>query len=318
MKSYKNILVGVDLADRHRIVAAERSPETKEAVRRAEWLAKTNSAALSYFSVLPPVAEQLSYDRQILMTPDDDYKSVLEHAREVLSEIASSTAEKALQTSSDVQLGRSWIEIIRKVLRDQHDLVVVGTRQRGTFRTLLYGETGMKLFRKCPCPVWIAKPQTTDAISPILIAHDLTDVGDKALRHAAWFAGQWGSMLHVLHVIEQPAKSWAKIPSGDRVEKAISERLAELDVAESQFQILVVEDTPENAILNYIDEQAIQLLVMGTVARVGMPGFFLGNTAEKLLPFLSCSVLAVKPDHFQTPVRLTDETSESQHGSGIL
>ena len=46
------------------------------------------------------------------------------------------------------------------------------------------------------------------------------------------------------------------------------------------------------------------LVVMGTVARTGIPGYFMGNTAELVLSQIDCSVLAVKPTGFVTPVTL--------------
>ena len=46
------------------------------------------------------------------------------------------------------------------------------------------------------------------------------------------------------------------------------------------------------------------LLIMGTVGRTGIPGFFIGNTADSVLRQVSCSVLAIKPDGFISPVKL--------------
>lgn len=46
------------------------------------------------------------------------------------------------------------------------------------------------------------------------------------------------------------------------------------------------------------------LVVMGTVSRTGIPGLLIGNTAEVILNNLECSVLAVKPSGFVTPVTL--------------
>ncbi len=43
---------------------------------------------------------------------------------------------------------------------------------------------------------------------------------------------------------------------------------------------------------------------MGTVARTGFSAFLIGNTAETILQRLECSVLAVKPDRFVSPVVL--------------
>lgn len=46
---------------------------------------------------------------------------------------------------------------------------------------------------------------------------------------------------------------------------------------------------------------------MGTVCRTGLSGFFIGNTAEKILDEVHCSVLTVKPDGFQSPITWEEE-----------
>ena len=48
------------------------------------------------------------------------------------------------------------------------------------------------------------------------------------------------------------------------------------------------------------------LIVMGTVGRSGIAGFFMGNTAETVLYQIDCSVLAVKPAGFVSPVGVED------------
>jgi hypothetical protein len=45
---------------------------------------------------------------------------------------------------------------------------------------------------------------------------------------------------------------------------------------------------------------------MGTVARTGIAGLLIGNTAEAILEQVQCSVLAVKPPGFVSPVKLPD------------
>jgi nucleotide-binding universal stress UspA family protein len=46
---------------------------------------------------------------------------------------------------------------------------------------------------------------------------------------------------------------------------------------------------------------------MGTVCRTGVTGFLIGNTAEKVLNNVDCSVLTVKPEGFVTPVTLLED-----------
>lgn len=53
-----------------------------------------------------------------------------------------------------------------------------------------------------------------------------------------------------------------------------------------------------------VKEHQIDLVMMGTVGRTGIPGFLMGNTAEMILNRIDCSVLAIKPEGFVTPVTL--------------
>ena len=53
-----------------------------------------------------------------------------------------------------------------------------------------------------------------------------------------------------------------------------------------------------------VDRLDVDLVVMGTVGRTGLKGLIMGNTAETILRSVRCSVLAVKPEGFVTPVRI--------------
>ena len=61
---------------------------------------------------------------------------------------------------------------------------------------------------------------------------------------------------------------------------------------------------PADAIPEFVVSEGIDVLVMGTVARGGIPGMLIGNTADRVLRKWPCSVLTVKPDGFVSPVRL--------------
>ena len=53
-------------------------------------------------------------------------------------------------------------------------------------------------------------------------------------------------------------------------------------------------------------ELNIDAMVMGTVGRIGVPGFIMGNTAETILSQINCSVVAIKPPGFKTNVTPDD------------
>ena len=54
----------------------------------------------------------------------------------------------------------------------------------------------------------------------------------------------------------------------------------------------------------FVQEKDADLLVMGTVARSGITGVVMGNTAERILDRVQCAVLAVKPAGFVCPIKL--------------
>ena len=65
----------------------------------------------------------------------------------------------------------------------------------------------------------------------------------------------------------------------------------------------LVKGDASTVISELVSKKQADLLIMGTVCRTGIAEFFIGNTAEKVLQRVECSVLTVKPDRFVTPVK---------------
>ena len=74
-------------------------------------------------------------------------------------------------------------------------------------------------------------------------------------------------------------------------------------------------ERPDFAILECVEDHNIDLVVMGTIGRAGIAGFLTGNTAERLLPQITCSLLAVKPADFKSPVLLNHDEYEDELAS---
>lgn len=70
--------------------------------------------------------------------------------------------------------------------------------------------------------------------------------------------------------------------------------------------IHLLKGDPADVIADLAKTGRVDLIVMGTVARTGIPGLLIGNTAETILQRVDCSVLAVKPDGFVSPVGLDE------------
>ena len=118
------------------------------------------------------------------------------------------------------------------------------------------------------------------------------------------------AQLHVLHALkylEEDTLFTASVSAENaaryrtEAKQQIESQLASVELTRPA-QIHIVKEPPDFAILNHIDTHMIELLVMGTIARTGIPGVIVGNTAERLLHQIPCSVLAVKPADFKSPI----------------
>ena len=304
MKRFKNILVAVDLSRGDHFVSSDLAPPTIEAIERALWLAKLNSARLTFFSSL-----DVSLEAQRLIREASGENTVLTQANELLNSLVQKAAASNVEAELKVQFGKSWLEIIKHTIQNRNDLVVAGTRHLGSVKGFLMGSTGIKLLRKCPCPVWITQPQPNQEFKTVLVAHCLREVGDTAMDLGCSMAELNNAQLHVLHSMEFPefdSMLPASIPA-ERVaqyraktEQHIRSQLAKFELPRAP-EIHIVTESPDIAVLNHIKAHDVQLVAMGTIARTGIAGFITGNTAERLLPQIPCSVLAVKPSGFVSP-----------------
>jgi nucleotide-binding universal stress UspA family protein len=69
----------------------------------------------------------------------------------------------------------------------------------------------------------------------------------------------------------------------------------------ASFELL--EGEPHQVVADRATRGGFDLVIMGTVARTGLAGLLMGNTAERVLRELRGSVLAVKPAGFETEIR---------------
>jgi universal stress protein E len=244
-----------------------------------------------------------------------------DEAGEVLAELVRQASESGVAARGVFVRGNGWLELVSEAVRESHDLVLVGNRTSSGARTALLGNTGKKVLRRCPSPVWVQRPEPSGRLRNILVASDLEPVSETALGLAVGLAQVADATVHVLHAIDYPvyhlwltalpheaAREYhrrilahAKGVLHDQLERTDHRTLAE------PVRVHVADrvGSPDEVILKSIREYEIDLLVMGTMGRAGIPGALIGNTAERVLPEMTCSVLAVKPPGFRCSIRLS-------------
>ncbi|MFC1575623.1 universal stress protein [Gemmatimonadota bacterium] len=254
--------------------------------------------------------------------------------RDVLSRAADDGLQEIVQDLPDLQsaiktrvlLGPPAMEMVREVMRSGHDLVIKTAGGSGSLTDRLLGSVDMRLLRWCPCPVWIVKGEEGPEPGRILAAVDPSreerpnpELNRKILEISVDLARSRDADLHVLHawaawgeslmrsrLSSEEMETYVEATRTHAVE-ALSDLLRPFEDQILPSQWHLIEGEPEDAIGGFIKANEVGLVVMGTVGRTGIPGFVMGNTAEAILERVECSVLAVKPEGFQTPVEL-DET----------
>ena len=297
---FRRILVGVDLS-----LSGDRpTPGCLKAFEQALMVATRSEAELV---LLHSTWADLHEENHALHPgPSAEGLRALEH---LLERAVAASVRARLALVRD----RPWIEIIRAAQRDEADLAIVARRNQAGGGAALGGVT-RKLMRKCPCPVWVVKPEGRDEPRVIVAATDLTAVGNLAVEFGGELAALFGAELEVVHAwplplavpvlpeLDVPAQSRLDVEQHERAARARFEKtLAELSLPVTPRSHLVC-GAPSTAIQDVIERRDADLLVMGSVSRSGIAGLLLGNTAERLLDRVHCSLLTIKPRDFVSPV----------------
>lgn len=299
----------------------EPDAQVTAALDKAVALARQNGGRLTLFSVLKKPRGIHGYSESVLQ---DQQASAIAERREWLRGLIVPLQHDDIDAAINVAEGISFLEIIRQVLRDQHDLVITTAEETKGIRARVFGATSMHLMRKCPCPVLVVKRSQTRPFARILAAVDPSvydpmrdSLNPLILQLAGSMARKDAAALHIVHVwslfgeryLHNSGMTEKEIEEAKEYEKEQHKKhfdalLNRADVNDLKPHVYLVEDDPDEFIPKMVSELGIDLLVMGSVGRVGIAGFLIGNTAEEVFNQVDCSLLTLKPKGFVTPVTL--------------
>ncbi len=316
MKRFKKLLLVIDP-----------KIKTQAAIDHAVSLAKENTARITVLSVVNEIPLEVSM-AIIAMPPQELMATMIKERQTQLDELVASMRQQGIEADAKVLSGTPFLEIIRHVLREHNDLVIITAEGKSGLTERLFGSTSMHLMRKCPCPVWVVKASRRKKYQRILAAVDTTsDFPDPEqeslnplnLQLAGSVVKTHKSVLHVVQVCSVYGEGYMSVRGGvsdklinklrsfarQQYTAQVNKLLAAVDLEGVTVEKHLPRSTDiAKSIVSLAKSQKIGLLVMGTVCRTGVTGFLIGNTAEKVMNKVDCSVLTVKPEGFVTPVTL--------------
>ena len=315
MNRFKNILV---IADEASLCDA--------VIDRAVWLARTNKARLTFVDIIDTDPGEMA--RIFSALPDKRAvavkQEVIRFHETRLHQITQPLLNEGLDLTATVLTGTGFIETIRQVLDNDYDLVLKGAH-RGPDRPYLRAPD-LHLLRKCPCPVWILNGEAPAQSRRMLAAVDpdpedrvrdglnrtVMELATSLARHDdakldvlnAWHVAEESTLRHGLVQIPEHEIEAILVQEEARSSQGFKHLTAEFADFADLMRPLHLKGVAADVVPEHVESEGIDTLVMGTLGRTGIAGFFIGNTAETILNRVSCSVIAVKPEGFVTPVRL--------------
>ncbi|MDX1763779.1 MAG: universal stress protein [bacterium] len=307
MKRFRNILF-----------ASVGGKDDFPALDRANRLAQANHSRMTLVYVVEELPKAVSYflsKRRI----DDLRNGMLTSARQHLDALTR-RVDDSLKVETRVLVGTPFIELIRTVVEHSHDLIIKATQPGIKGKSLQ--STDLHLLRKCPGAVWLIKSTQRKPFGKIMVAVD-PDPSDAdrlslhtdLLKLGTSLADAENGMVEIVHTWTLDGEAMLRGPRFKMAEEEIEELADQVASTRKEWldkllapydngkiKVTLTKGLSGPTLVEIIEKRKPDIVVMGTVARTGLPGLLIGNTAESVLQQISCSVLTIKPKGFKTPV----------------
>lgn len=216
----------------------------------------------------------------------------------------------------EVRMGHPAEALLDMVSDTGADLLIVATDEGPGLDPLT-----KTLLRRCACPVWVMNPtrgargnNVLAAINPEPSEADLNrTIIEYAIEAQAWGGGTLHLLAAWTYYGESALRQSAFLytPEGelerlleaehDEHRKILEDLVSTVDLEGTDAIVHLVKGHPDEVITEAIEQLDIDHLVLATMARQGLSGWFFGNTAERLIDQASVSLFAIKPPGFSTP-----------------
>ena len=311
--------------DRFKKILVAASPGCLEprTLRAAAELATANDAHLTVLDVVVPLPswrKRVNFEGRII----DTEALLLRDREERLRRMVENT-RGTRKAEVVVTVGEPFVEVIRHVLAGGHDLVILSEPEVDRAAAPQLSSGVMHVVRKCPTPVWVMRPMLPRKLRVLaLVDPDPSDLvrdglNDMVLELATSLTRRMEGELHVGHAWTMEAEATLRtspyvempgqivdlmVQNTEDVHRDLLRLLAEShDLDGFGASIHMVSGEPGVVLPPLVERLNIGLIVMGTVGRVGLKGLIIGNTAETILRSVRCSLLAVKPQGFESPIK---------------
>lgn len=198
--------------------------------------------------------------------------------------------------------------VIETAARHQSNFVVKPMRQHSLFQSVIRTSTDWNLIRHCPYPLLLVSELKSVRGKPVLAAIDVCSgeenheaLNEVVMNQTIRLAEIQGAEPQVVNACRTPTAMMAvgsvdstPFPTPANLYKEHLEATKEIAGERGITQTYIEEGSPAFVINQVANEINAGVIVIGTVARTGLSGALIGNTAEGVLESANCDVLVVK------------------------
>lgn len=307
----RHILVVIDASREEQQPALERATQLLEHYGQA-------SLSLMICDYIPALDGGMLFESHAL---EKARQSLLEHHTAYLEKLAAPLRSQGVQVETTAVWGKRLDRhVLREVQARRPDLVLKTTHQRNPLKRLLLSAADWQLIRYCEVPLWLVKhgenplKQLCASVDPLHSADKPAALDNKLIACGHELGQQLNAQLHLAHCytplprtmvfdasVIADYEGYAKDVKQHHA-TAFSQLLARSPADGAATHLL--EGDPEEALPGFVEEQKIDLLIMGAVSRSRLESALIGHTAERLIDATPCDLLIIKPDRFVDPSKL--------------
>ena len=223
-------------------------------------------------------------------------------AETLAAQVADRLRAHDLTVETQVREGRPAAVILEQAGALAADLIVIGAKGLSAPDQFRLGATAHKLAHYADCPVLVVRPPERVQLLSTVLA---TDGSPEAQQAAAFLCAlslpRWAEVT-VVSVAEakEGGLSGGGLPESlrrtllDAAEVRAAETRDNLGACGAQVQSAVRFGHPADEILSAAQEQDADLIVVGARGRTRAGPFRMGDVAQKVVKYASCSVLVVR------------------------
>ncbi len=230
--------------------------------------------------------------------------------------------EAGIKISSEMLKGKSAIQTIHQVVNGRFDVVfkdVATSQKTGS----VFSTVDKRLLRQCPCSLWLVRDVGSATCAHVAAAIDPQPASEhehhlnlriaqlassiaKGEQGKLTIISTWrgSSELAMTHCYAEALVEFEARFKYDAL-RTITETTRKANLDSNDFSLVLRRGDPGSAITHEVNNLAVDLLIIGTLARGGIAGLFIGNTAERVLGSVSSSVLMVRSHCIPAPAEST-------------